>query len=241
MIRVYLCEDDIYQREKLKKIVDNAIIIENYDMEIGLVTDDPDMILEDISKNKCLGLYFLDIDLKKDINGIQLAEKIRKLDPNGSIVFITTNSEMSHLTFAYKIEAMDFIIKDNYKNIREKVEECIAYANEKYSNKNNSEVFSIKSEDKIVNIRYKDILYFETSQTIHRIIVNCKNRQVEFYGKMKELEKELADYNFCRCHTSFLVNKDNIKEIDKKKRLVYMSNGDVCLASFRGIKSLIEK
>lgn len=241
MIRLYICEDDLYQRDKLKKVIENTLIIENYDMEMGVVTDNPDDILEEISKKNNVGLYFLDVDLKRDMNGIELAEKIRKIDPNGFIVFITTHAEMSYLTFIYKIEAMDFIIKDNFKDVRNRVEECIAYANEKYSNKNNLEVFSIKSEDKIINIEYKDILYFETSQTIHRIIVHCKNRQVEFYGKMKELEKEVEKYNFCRCHTSFLVNKDNIKEFDKKKRLVYMNNGDVCLVSVRGVKALIDK
>lgn len=241
MIKIYICEDDKNQRQKFKKIIEDTILIENYDMTIELETDEPEEIITSIEKNNYAGLYFLDIDLKKALNGIQLAEKIRKLDPNGSIVFITTHSEMSYLTFIYKVEAMDFIIKENIKEIKERIRECIVYANQKYSNKNNIEVFSIKSEDKIINIKYKDILYFETSETVHRIIANCKNRQVEFYGKMKDLEKELEDHNFCRCHTSFLVNRENIKEIDKKNRVLYMKNGDTCLISIRGVKALLQK
>lgn len=241
MIKIYICEDDKNQREKLKKIIEDTILIENYDMSIELETDEPEEIITSIEKNNYTGLYFLDVDLKKALNGIQLAEKIRKLDPHGSIVFITTHSEMSYLTFIYKVEAMDFIIKEEIKEIKERIIDCIVYASEKYSNKNNTEVFSIKSEDKIINIKYKDIIYFETAQTIHRIVAHCQNRQVEFYGKMKELEKELEKHNFCRCHTSFLVNRENIKEINKKERIVYMNNGDSCLISVRGVKALLKK
>ena len=50
--------------------------------------------------------------------------------------------------------------------------------------------------------------------------------------------KNLLDERFIRCHTSFIVNKDKIKEIDKKNRIAYMINGEECLISTRGIKNL---
>ena len=56
---------------------------------------------------------------------------------------------------------------------------------------------------------------------------------------MKELEKNLDD-RFYRCHTSFIVNKDKIKEINKKDRIAYMINGEECLISTRGIKLLLK-
>ena len=54
---------------------------------------------------------------------------------------------------------------------------------------------------------------------------------------MKEVKNSL-DERFIRCHTSFIVNKDKIKEIDKKNRIAYMINGEECLISTRGIKNL---
>ena len=50
-------------------------------------------------------------------------------------------------------------------------------------------------------------------------------------------EKEV-DERFYRWHRSFLVNKDNIKEIDFQKRMIYMVNGDECLISSRMMKGL---
>ena len=54
---------------------------------------------------------------------------------------------------------------------------------------------------------------------------------------MKEIEK-LLDERFYRCHNSFIVNKDKIKEIDTKKRIAFMANGEECFISTRALKKL---
>lgn len=240
MLKIFICEDNKVQRQKFESIIENIIIIENYDMDLQLSTEDPSEIIDYLKSINTSGLYFLDIDLHSDINGLQLAEKIREYDPRGFIVFITTHAEMSYLTFLYKVEAMDYIIKDNYNNIKQRIDECIKNAYSKYKSKTSDlhKVFSIKVDDKIINIDLDEIIFFETSSTIHKVILHSKNRQVEFYSTMKEVEDMLSD-KFSRCHNSFIINKDKIKEIDKKNRIVYMTNGEECLISTRGIKKIL--
>lgn len=239
MLKIFVCEDNKEQRERFTKIIQDVILIENYDMELALATEKPDDIINYISENTVSGLYFLDIDLKTSINGIELATKIREYDPRGFIVFVTTHAEMSYLTFIYKVEAMDYIIKDNYNNIKERIHQCIADANKKYSAKATDlqKVFSIKANDKIINIEYSKILFFETSPVIHKVIIHALDRQIEFYAKMKVIEEKL-DSRFYRCHKSYIVNKDNIKEIDLRNRCIYMINGEECLISTRLLKGL---
>lgn len=241
MLKVFICEDNIKQKDRFIKIINNIILIENYDMEIELATHDPYEVINNIKENTTSAIYFLDVDLSSDINGIQLAECIRKYDPRGFIVFITSHAEMSYLTFLYKVEAMDYIIKDNYENIAIRIKECIENAHTRYLTKTTDlqKIFSIKVNDKIISVNYENILFFETSSTIHKIIMHCENRQIEFYSQMSSLIKSLDD-RFCRCHTSYIVNKNKISEIDKKNRKVYMVNGEECLASIRGIKNLFE-
>lgn len=240
MLKIFICEDNEAQKEKFESIIKNTIIIENYDMDLQLSTANPYEIIDYLKSNNTSGLYFLDVDLHYDINGIQLAEKIREYDPRGFIVFVTTHAEMSYLTFLYKVEAMDYIIKDNYSNIQQRINECIKNAHTKYKSKTSdlNKVFSIKVDDKIINVDLDEIIFFETSQTIHKVIMHSKNRQVEFYAKMKDVENMLPD-KFCRCHNSFIVNKDKINEIDKKNRIAYMITGDECLISTRGIRHLV--
>lgn len=86
-----------------------------------------------------------------------------------------------------------------------------------------------------VSVDYDEIFFFETSRNIHKVILHAKDRQIEFYGAIKELTSILDD-NFVRCHRSFLVNKNNIKEVDAKNRIIYFNNGETCLMSTRMMK-----
>lgn len=242
MIKVFICEDNKKQREQFTEAIENIILIEDFDMEVALSTENPDDILAYLKDNDVSGLYFLDVDLKSNINGIKLAELIREYDPRGFIVFVTTHAEMSYLTFIYKVEAMDYIIKDNYKNVKDRIHQCIINANKKYTSKATAlqKNFNIKAKDKIINVEYDKILFFETSTIIHKVILHAIDRQIEFYANMKDIEDKLDD-RFYRCHRSFLVNKNHIKEIDMHSRIIKMVNDETCLASTRLMKDLLKK
>ena len=77
------------------------------------------------------------------MTGLILAQELRKIQPRCFIIFITSHSEMSILTFQYKVEALDFIIKDSSENIRKRIHECLMDINKKILtvNKNNKKVF----------------------------------------------------------------------------------------------------
>jgi two-component system response regulator AgrA len=241
MLSIVVCEDNEEQRKKITKFIEDSIMIENLDMKIDLSTGSPEETIDYLKENKISGLYFLDVDLNSAINGIKLAEIIREYDPRGFIVFVTTHAEMSYLTFIYKVEAMDYIIKDNPETVKERIHQCILNANKKYSSKVTElqKNFTIKADDKIINIEYSKILFFETSDIIHKVLLHVVDRQIEFYAKMKDIEAKLDD-RFYRCHRSFLVNTDNIKEIDKKNRVVHMINGQQCFVATRLLKGLLK-
>lgn len=242
MLKIFLCEDNKEQRLKFEQIINDIILIEDYDMTFQLSCSDPYEIINYLKTSTTSGIYFLDVDLHSDINGIQLAEQIRKYDPRGFIIFVTTHAEMSYLTFLYKVEAMDYIIKDNYNNIQQRISDCIKNAHSKYTSKitDLQKVFSMRVNEKIINMDLSEIIFFETSSTIHKVVLHCQNRQIEFYSNMKDVEA-MVDERFIRCHNSFLINRDKIKEIDKKNRIVYMINGEECLISTRGIKKLLNE
>ncbi|GFP74622.1 LytR/AlgR family response regulator transcription factor [Clostridium fungisolvens] len=240
MLKVFICEDNDKQREYYKKIVENTIIIENLDMEIAVVTNKSKELLDYISRNDVAGLYFLDVDLKEEASGIALAAEIRKIDSKGFIVFVTTHSEMSYLTFTYKVEAMDYIIKDKYNEVEKRIKDCILEANKRYSSKkNDGELFSVKLNERLINLELDKILFFETSKTVRKVIVHATDRQIEFNGKISDIEEKL-DSRFYRCHKSYIINKNNIKELDIKNRIAYMINGEECIISSRCAKGLIK-
>lgn len=239
MIDIYICEDNKKHLELFQKYITNSILIENLDMKIALATSNPHELLEQISSLGNIGLFFLDIDLQSSINGLATAQQIRELQPRCFIIFITSHSEMSFLTFQYKTEALDFIIKDSSDHIKQKIHENLLKVEERYTSMNNSlnKTFTILQHDKRIAIDYNDIIFFETSNNIHKVILHAKKRIIEFTGQLKDIEKQL-DNRFYRCHRSYLINKDNISEVNFKELLVHMNNGEICPVSVRLKKGL---
>ena len=58
MLKVYICEDIEVQRNRMTKIVENMIYIENFDMEIEVVTNDPHEILSVVQEIDEVGIYY---------------------------------------------------------------------------------------------------------------------------------------------------------------------------------------
>ena len=52
MIKIYVCEDDDEQREKVKTIVENIVLMEDVDMELSCVTDDPYTVIEKVKSTE---------------------------------------------------------------------------------------------------------------------------------------------------------------------------------------------
>ncbi|RIM57944.1 DNA-binding response regulator, partial [Staphylococcus arlettae] len=231
-MKIFICEDDVRQRDSMVSIIDNYIMIEEKTMEIALATGDPYEILAEAKNQQGVGCYFLDIQLDADINGIKLASEIRKHDPVGNIIFVTSHSELTYLTFVYKIAAMDFIFKDDPEELKSRIIDCIETSETRLnllSKDSSVETIELKRGSNSVYVRYDDIMFFESSSKSHRLIAHLDNRQIEFYGNLKELSQ--LDERFFRCHNSFVVNRHNIESIDSKERIVYFNNQEYCYAS----------
>lgn len=237
MLNIVICDDNKAHRESIKGIIENTILREEIDLSIALCTGNPKDVLEYIENNRDTGIYFLDVDLKSDINGIRIGERIREKDPLGFIIFITTHMEMSYLAFKYKVEAMDYIIKDD-EDFKQRTISCLMKAYKTYNKTATQEgSIEINTDTRIINVRLDDILFIETTEIAHKIRIHEENRQIEFYGHLKDIQEKLTD-NFYRCHKSYIVNKNKIKTIDKKNNKITMINDEECYVSFRYLRGL---
>lgn len=245
MLKVHICEDDREQQIRLESYIEDIITIENLKMAKGLVTDNPDFMIEEIKKEKNIGIFFLDIDLNHKLNGMDLARKIREIQPRCHIIFVTTHSEMSYMTFTYKVEAMDFIIKDNLKEIKNRIHQCLVLIGELHAEaiKESNSIYLLKQGERVKEVSYDDILYFEAITGSRKIMLHAKNTILEFSGKLKDIE-ESVDNRFYRCHRAIIVNKNNIEKIDEIEHMIYLVGGGRCPMSVRlgkGISMLLKE
>lgn len=241
MLAVFICEDDPAQRARMEKIITDYIMIENFDMELTLSTSDPYDILTYLEHSPgTRGVYFLDVDLGQDINGIQLGAYIRDKDLNGKIVFITTHSELLVLTFTYKVEAMDYILKDNPTVIQTKVYEALIQAQKHYQREDKLDHQRIKLTiaNQVRVFPLDDVMFIETSPTPHKLVLHLTNSTVEFYGKITDMPQQ-SPYLLIS-HKSYVVNIQNIRRIDKTNRKLTMKNGEHSFYSIRKLKQIEE-
>ncbi len=244
MLDVYVCEDNLKQLELITDLIKKSILIEELDMQIALSTRDPHEVLKALDTAEHTGLFFLDIDLKSDMDGLTLAQRIRTIQPRCFIVFITSHSEMIFLTFQYKVEALDCIIKDTPEKMQPKIHDCLLNATEKHLAQSDParKNFIIHYGERCMTVSYDDIYFFETSNQIHKIILHGKNKVLEFHGQLKDIELDL-DYRFYRCHRSYIVNTNMIDHVDFTEMVIYFKNGESCPIAVRmkrGLKKILK-
>lgn len=241
MLSIFICDDDKDYLLKVTKIVNNVLSKHCIEMKIVLSTTNPQKIINYLETSALAGLYFLDTNYKNNVNGFNLANVIRKYDPRAFIVFITMHSEMSYMAFEYNVEALDYILKDKPQYLEQRIHFCIMKANERHNNEQlkNMKSLTIKMDGKIININFEEIIYIDSSVTIHKLELYTINSFFSFYGSLKCLQNELSN-NFIRCHKSFIINQQHIKTFDKKNKEIIMINGKKIPISMKSLKVLFE-
>jgi two-component system, LytTR family, response regulator AgrA len=237
-MKLAILEDDSLQREHLLKSIRNYALFQEPSIEIIVCTDKPNELLQHKEYTQ-IDCYLLDIELNGPIDGMEVAQTIRRENPFSQIIFVTGHAERLPLTFTYKLAALDFIIKRTPDQITLDVIKALQAASDYYKQIGKIDVsryFQIKVGEKIKNIKQQDIYYIESSLHPHKLELQEKNGRHVFYGKLKELDV-LSDI-FFRCHKSCTINLNHVVELDLKKRCVIMTNGKACPVSFRLIRDL---
>jgi two-component system, LytTR family, response regulator AgrA len=236
-MRVILCEDNAQQRRNLHSIISKYTQFHEQNIEIVLSATKPEEVTTYLTNHNA-DCYFLDIELNSNLNGFDLAKKIRDKDPLANIIFITTFADKLKLTFTYKLAALDFILKED-SNLESSIILALKVAYEKYNKIHfkDDKFFTVKVGELVRKIRFEDIYYFETSLSPHRIILREKNGYYEFNGNLKDTKDKLDD-RFFRCHRSYIINLQYIDKLNIKKREVSLINGAVCYVSFPHLKTI---
>lgn len=147
---------------------------------------------------------FLDMEMAK-LDGIETANRIRKIDSNVIIVFVTSHTK--YMQRSFECAPFRFLVKPVDFRDFEKVynEVCI-----KLKDKPETIVF-MENRDRM-RIYCSDIIFFESSA--HHMHIHTINGTVHKIRKtMTELEKTIDENLFCRVHRAYVVNISHIYKI----------------------------
>lgn len=225
-MNIVICEDDSLFRQKIEKMTANYAAKENSNSVCVLSTESAEKVIEYVKSNSELTIYFLDIQLKGSLTGFDIASEIRKRDWHSSIVFITSYKEKIMLTYEYKLELLDYIIKTEPEKLEPKVFECLRIA-ERRQSEGYDGALTVLSKRFNTTIPFKDIYMIEALKGTHKLLIHYAGGLFEFYSSVIEVMEKLDD-RFLKCHKAVIVNTDHIRTIDKKEHVIYLDNGCSC-------------
>ncbi|MCL2853714.1 MAG: LytTR family DNA-binding domain-containing protein [Defluviitaleaceae bacterium] len=256
MLRVFVCEDNPKHLAYITERIENYLTMEKLVMHVVCSTSSPHEVLRYLdSHDDVTGLYFLDVDLKCDMNGIQLAKEIRERDSRGFVVFITSDPKSHEMAFKHMVEPLEYITKDSL-NMDARIGYCIRNAQHKVllRNKalNNNFSFRLSKDSEceetgvkyfkndILCIPFPKIIYFESSPNAkHNVALYTDTSRHEFRGSLTEIERDM-DMGFARCHRSYIVNVNKIDRINPSELRVRLKNGDEIDTTAKYLKVLKE-
>lgn len=241
MLNIFVLEDNFFQQSRIESAIKKCMSDNNLKYRQLEIFGKPQQLLDAIEETGNHQFFFLDIEIKdEEKKGMEIAREIRAKDPSANIVFVTTHSEFMPLTYRYRVSALDFIDKSlDDKDYQEAVSSVLLHAAENVTSMIGEDSFSFKSKHSQIQVPFSDILYFETSSTIHKVILTTKTGHMEFYGKVSDIAK--ADDRLYQTHRAYVVNPYNVTRIDKADNIVYFENDESCFVSRMKIKGLVER
>ncbi|MCI8439632.1 MAG: response regulator transcription factor [Oscillospiraceae bacterium] len=233
MIGIYLCDDEDAVRHQIQTALEWKILVENYDMQVVCSASTAQELL-DAAENERRGIYFLDVELKDGAwDGFRLGQELRRRDPHGTLVYITSYRDLAWRTFQYHLEAFDYIVKER-EQIGPSVSRCLGEIHMRLlaERRDPAEMFTLRTGDTVRHVPLGDILFFETASAPHHVLLHTANSRMDFLGSLNELETQLGD-RFIRTHRAYLVAADKIEAVDLKHNKLW-AGGHECLLSRAG-------
>ena len=119
MLNFAICDDNLNILDRLEKMLDTIFCKNDFEAQVAFSSDNTEEVLNYISSNK-VDVAMLDINLKSNKTGIELAKEIRKINKNIYIIF--TTGHLEYAMIAYKVKTFDYIAKPiNYDRIEETI------------------------------------------------------------------------------------------------------------------------
>lgn len=229
MLNFVLCDDNNIILSKLNRILESIFIKNDLDAQVIFTSTKSDKIVEYVSNNK-VDVLLLDIDLKSNMSGLEVADIIRK--KNKSIYFIFTTGHLEYGLVAYKYKTFDYLSKPI---TLERLEATVLRLFEDISLKPNN---FIKIDNKNTIINLDTISYIKKDGM--KLVFHTDYRKYEVYSSFNKIAN-LLPANFVRCHKSYIANIHKITDLQTSNNtILFNSSSSKCFIGPKYKNELME-
>ena len=219
-MQIAVCDDEKEIRdmlaEKIERLCPKAdLSLYRSGDELLLSGKEPDIVLLDIQM--------------ADKNGMETAKELRRKNKKAIIIFVTALDDF--VFQAFDVGAFHYLVKPFDDG---KFAEVLLNAVKQFEERRKQEGAGRKREKpslmittggEHITVNLEDIIYAEVYD--RKVILHTMDADIEYYGKMKELEGKVGD-EFYRTHRSYLVNFEFIRKYDATT--VYLKKGQALIS-----------
>lgn len=203
-MKVAIIEDEKREQEILNSYFQRLMTVEGVPNALSFF-DSGDDFLDAFEFGK-FDLVLMDIDLNSRINGIETSQKLREIDDEVILIFMTNLAQ--YAIEGYKVKAFDYIVKPiSYFDFSQRMKIIYQHVQERVVQK----VLIPNSESKTV-VNIKDIYYVEVSN--HSLVFHTADGNIPSTGTLKQALNELGKYHFAQCNNCYLVNLAYVMEVN---------------------------
>ena len=216
MLNFVICDDNLNILDRLEKMLDTIFCKNDFEAQVAFSSDNTEEVLNYISSNK-VDVAMLDINLKSNKTGIELAKEIRKINKNIYIIF--TTGHLEYAMIAYKVKTFDYIAKPlNYDRLEEtiiRLFEDVTSVPKRY----------LKIDNKNTLVDESEVQYIKRDGM--KLVFHTSSRDYDTYSSFNKFQDKLPE-NYIRCHKSYIANINQIKDVEPVSGTITFKNGNTC-------------
>lgn len=205
MYRIAICEDDAAQRDYEKALIGRFAKKQKYEIALDCYAN-AEQLLFAREDRPPYDLFILDIQLG-EMNGMELAAKLRAHGLDGAILFLTGVPD--YAIEGYSVGAVRYLLKP----IREEDFLSLLDALYKERKKDETSCFILRQGNAARKIKLADILYVEARG--HYIYMKTTAGEEEWKNSFSQIQDDLTKSGFFLLKRGLLVNLAQIKQISR--------------------------
>ena len=183
MLRIIICDEVKVNISAVSRSIKNIINDMSISNEIEIFSASPDALINYKIKDNYTYLFILDV-IYKNINGLDIAKKIRRQYKDVFIIFVTMHIELMYLAINQNIMPSGFIEKPiNENDMRKAIFNIFDYYKE--NNKTQGQALTINIGSTVYKIPYDEIIYIEALNK--KILIYSDAQRICCYNSLKFL------------------------------------------------------
>ncbi len=233
MINFIAVDDNKKFLEIISDVITKVMMKNKFMYKTHLFNEYDDKFLGIMNSSIPNKIYIMDIETR-NASGIDIARKIRKIDIDSIIIFVTVHNEAGMVLLQDDLMFLTFLSKfDDFEvKLFNSINKALEFIHHKVS---------IEFNDKgtIYNIPINDILYVTKESNSRKSIIKTSYAEYSVNLTLREIV-DLCDGYLVQTHRSCYVNKDRVRVINKHDGIIEFDNGDsIDLLSYNYKKGLI--